>query len=119
MKDYIFLLKKIYSDEWLFNIDNVDILCRVIYYVYVNKINGKIMYFKLNYNELLIYIDEFDLKLLDYFRFVCNINVYSWENINFWEEMFLEFDLIKMSKKYKYEVNKEVELIICDVILYF
>ncbi|WP_350363367.1 hypothetical protein [Enterobacter hormaechei] len=118
LKDYISLSKKIYSDERSFNIDNVDILRRAIHHAHVNKINGKITHPKLNHNELSIYIDELDLKLLDYFRLVRDINAHSRENTNLWEEMFSESDLIKMSKKYKHEVNKEAELTIRDVILY-
>lgn len=74
----------------------------------MNKINGKITHPKLNHNELSIYIDELDLKLLDYFRLVRNINAHSRENTNLWEEMFSESDLIKMSKNTSMKLIKKL-----------
>lgn len=118
LKDYIALSKKIYDDERSFNLDGVDPLRRAIHHAHVNKIKGKITHPKLNQKELSIYIDELDLKLLDYFRLVRNINAHSRDETNIWEDRFSESDLIKMRKKYNHEINKEVELTIRDVILY-
>lgn len=118
LKDYIALSKKIYDDERSFNLDGVDTLRRAIHHAHVNKIKGKITHPKLNKKELSIYIDELDLKLLDYFRLVRNINAHSRDETNIWEDGFSESDLINIQKKYNHEINKEVELTIRDVILY-
>ncbi|WP_273839587.1 hypothetical protein [Providencia rettgeri] len=118
LKDYIALSKRIYDDERSFNLDGIDQLRRSIHHAHVNKINGKITHPKLNQKELSIYIDELDLKLLDYFRLVRNNNAHGRNQTNLWEDSFSESDLIKMRRKYKHEVNKEVELTVRDVILY-
>lgn len=117
-KDYIALSKKIYKDDRTFNLDGVDQLRRAIHHAHVKKINGKDSHPKITQKELSIYVEELDVKLLDYFRLVRNINAHSRDEMNLWENMFSESDLIKMRKKYKHEVNKEVELTIRDVILY-
>lgn len=118
LKDYIKLSKKIYEDERSFNIDGVDVLRRAIHHAHVNKINGKASHPKLNDKELSAYINDLDLKLLDYFRLIRNINAHSRDETNLWGRQFTEFDLNKMAERYKHKVNKENELTIRDVILY-
>lgn len=118
LNDYISLSKKIYDDDRSFNFNGLDLLRRAIQHAHVNKIKGEATHPNLNQKDLSIYIDELDLKLLDYFRLVRNINAHGMTEASIWEGRFSESDLKKMKIKYNHQVNKEFELTIRDVILY-